>query len=751
MITVAGYIAKFLKGHKINHIFGFQGSAMLKMLDEIVDEGIEYVQNFNEQASGFGADAYARINGIGAAIATSGPGAVNLIGGIANAYFDSVPLIFITGQDYSTGILANNGARQNGFQDMDIVSMVRPITKYAVLLDKPENVRYELEKAYYFATTGRKGSVLIDVPIDVQFKEIDETLLKGFEKPLQDGNDYRISEIIKLLKASSRPVVLAGGGIRGADAVAEFREFANKTHIPVIATLNGIDTIENLVGFSGLYGNSEANLAIKNADLIIALGARFSLKQIGKKKEQYNLSAKIIHVDIDEAEINRTFMKEDVSVIADLKGFLKAINQQKIKLEIKNWLAQVQTWQNLYKDMVVCSLKGVDPVKLVREIAEYADNNAVFTADVGANQMWVAQGLRLKAEQRLLNSAGFGAMGYSLPAGIGASYRAPEVISFTGDGGLQMNLQELNTLALRRNNVKCVVFNNNNLGLMRDVQLRYYNNHFYGNNDKEFSCPDLEKLAEAFNLGYISIATENDFVNLKEVFECNEPYIIDVRIDKDTIPLNRYDDKALRKRIYLDFDGTLINSQGRLYRLFKELCPECDLSEEEYNNLKRTRISQKKLLQDRYGYSDEQAEAFHQVWMEKIEEKDRIETDFPYDGMTSVLEKLSKTNDLYLVTHRQRKDLAYSQIEKFGWSKFFKELLITEGKMSKVDIIRSITEPLPCDVLIGDTGEDIKCAHELGIHSIAVCWGILNKEILSEYQPDFIAERIEDLDYCSFL
>ena len=301
MITVAGYIAKFLKEKRVNHIFGFQGSAMLKMLDEIVGEGIEYIQNFNEQASGFGADAYARINGIGAAIATSGPGAVNLIGGIANAYFDSVPVMFITGQDYSSGILANNGARQNGFQDMGIVSMVKPITKYAVLLEKPENIRYELEKAYYYAITDRKGAVLIDVPIDVQFKEIDETSLKGFQKSDKKVSDYKIDKVISLLKKSKRPVILAGGGIRCANTVNELKKFVNESKIPVVTTLNGIDVLEDIVGFSGLYGNSEANLAIKNADLIIALGARFSLKQIGKKKEQYNIDAKIIHVDIDEA------------------------------------------------------------------------------------------------------------------------------------------------------------------------------------------------------------------------------------------------------------------------------------------------------------------------------------------------------------------------------------------------------------------------------------------------------------------
>ena len=547
MITVSKYIAKFLKEHNVNHIFGFQGSAMLKMLDEIVDVGIEYIQNFNEQASSFGADAYGRINGIGAAIATSGPGAVNLIGGIANAYFDSVPVMFITGQNYLNAVFANNGARQNGFQDMDIVSMVKPITKYAVLLDNPENVRYELEKAYYYATSGRKGSVLIDVPIDIQFKEIDETSLKGFQEPDKKVSDYKIDEVISLLNKSKRPIILAGGGIRGASAVNEFRDFADRTEIPVVSTLNGLDSTPKIIGFAGIFGNSEARLACLNADLVLVLGARFARQHTGKKREEFlNQNAKIIHIDIDKAEINRTFVKEDVSVIADLKEFLREINKKEITLDIKNWNEDVQNWKKLYKDAVYVSKNFVDPVLLVREISKYADKNAVFTADVGANQMWVAQGLRIRENQRLLNSAGFGAMGYSLPAGIGASYIVPETISFTGDGGFQMNLQELNTLSLRRNNVKCIVFNNNNLGLMRNLQKNFYNNHFYGNNEKEFTCPDLKKLANSFNIKYVKIEDENDFSKLRDIFDNNEPHIVDVIIDRDTIPLSRYNDEALK-------------------------------------------------------------------------------------------------------------------------------------------------------------------------------------------------------------
>ena len=543
-MTVADYIAEFLVSKGVKHVFGFQGSAMLKMLDAIMATGkIEYVQNFNEQASAFAADAYARVSGgIGVAIATSGPGAANLIAGIANAYFDSVPALFITGQDYTSSIAANNGARQNGFQDMDIVSMVKPITKYAVLIDDPQRVRYELEKAYFIATNGRKGSVLIDVPIDIQFKEVDCGHLEGFHPPGQDKFDLKIGEIAKALNASTRPLILAGGGIRGADAVAEFRSFVKATGIPVVSTLAGLDATPDTVGFAGIFGNSEARLASLNADLMLVLGARFSRQHTGKKREEFsNPRAKIIHVDIDKTEINRTFMKEDISVVADLKEFLTTIGSVDFNLEIKPWKNQIRKWKEQYGDRIRCNSTGIDPVDVVKAVVEHLADNSVVTADVGANQMWTAQALRIKEKQRLLNSAGFGAMGYSLPAAFAVSYLAPAVC-FTGDGGLQMNLQELNTIGLRKANVKCFVFNNNSLGLMLSAQKKYYSNHFYGNTEKEFTCPNLEKLADAFNLNYFKVETQSDINDVGKVFEDNLPCLVDVVLDRNCDVLNRYTD-----------------------------------------------------------------------------------------------------------------------------------------------------------------------------------------------------------------
>ena len=550
MITVAEYIARFFLEKKIDYVFGYQGSAMLKILDALLEtKKIQYIQNFHEQASSFAADAYARcLDKIGVAIATSGPGAANLIGGIANAFFDSVPVLFITGQDYLESINLKRSARQGGFQDMDIVSMVRPITKYTALVDNPQMIRVHLEKAYSSAMSGRKGPVLIDVPIDIQFSMVDENSLMGFyESKTRLKLDLKLDQVSNLLENARQPVILAGGGVRAAEACEELSSFAASNKIPVVSTLNGLDVYKDTIGFSGLYGCTAANLTLKKADLILALGTRFSIKQVGKKKENYNQKAKIIHVDIDDAELNRTFMKADCSIHADVKVFLEELNKCNLDMHTENWYNQVLEWKKTYVNTTCMAHDGVEPIELIRYLVKKAPQSTIFVADVGANQMWTAQAFSNQKDYRLLNSAGFGAMGYSLPAAIGASYTSSApVISISGDGGFQMNIQELNTLSLHKNNVKCFVFNNSVLGLMRDTQKRYYNNHFYGNNPQEFSCPNLEKLAQTYKINFLSIKNNEDFELIDAILVDNKPWIIDVKIDKDTTVLNRYDDKALQ-------------------------------------------------------------------------------------------------------------------------------------------------------------------------------------------------------------
>lgn len=557
--TVASYIAQFLVQKGVRHVFGFQGGAILKLLDEMIATGaIRYVQNYHEQASAFAADAYARVTGgIGVALATSGPGATNLITGIANAQMDSIPTFFITGQDYTAHVRqATNGARSNGFQDLDIVSVVRPITKYAVMLTDPKRVRYEVEKAYWHATSGRPGAVVLDVPIDIQFKEVDVSTLEGFTPEESAAPFADLIPVITAMEQAKRPLILVGGGVRIARAEEEVRALATRSGIPVISTLNGLDVVEGTFGFAGLHGNVCANLAVQNADLIIACGVRFGQRQVGKKPENYT-SATVIHIDIDPSELGRIFPSE-IAVQSDLKIFLQRLlsaTQAQVWADHTAWRAQIQDWQTRYRACAYLNTDGLDPVQAVETFLPYCSDNAIFVNDVGQNQMWVAQGFAARRERRLLNSCGLGSMGYSLPAAIGAKIAYPDrqVIAFMGDGGLQMNVQELMFLGHQRLGVKCVVFNNNTLGMMREVQARYYHEHYYGSNPQEFACANLEKLADAYGLRFARVRSLEDIAATTPLLADDAPCIIEWVIPFDSKLSNRYDEADIfsRERIQL--------------------------------------------------------------------------------------------------------------------------------------------------------------------------------------------------------
>ena len=545
-MNVAEYIAKFLVEKKVRHVFGYQGGAILKLLDEMIATGeIEYVQNFHEQASAFSADAYSRVTGnLGVAMATSGPGATNLITGIANAYMDSIPTLFITGQDYLANATNNNGARQNGFQDLDVVSMVKPITKYAVMVTDEHRIRYEMEKAYWFAKNGRPGSVLVDVPIDIQFKQVDPDAMEAYiGETVPMPETFDMQEVIALMKQTKRPVILVGGGARISGAHAEAQAFAERTNIPVISTLNALDLVKGSYGFAGLYGNLFSNMAVQNADLLFAFGVRFGQQQVGKAPQKYT-NARVVHVDIDANEIGRIF-PDEIGIEADVKTFLRVFTHMLEREELPThpaWHARIQQWAHHYRAHAYVTKDNVEPVQAVEAISGLLAPHAIITNDVGQNQMWVAQGFRAKEGQRLLNSCGLGSMGYSLPAAIGAKTAYPErqVIAFTGDGGLQMNLQEFMLINLRQLAIKCIVFNNNTLGMMREVQTQHYNGHYYGSNLKEFACVNLEKLALAYGIEYKKIESLAQIPSLAPCLANDKPYLIELVIAFDSLVSNRH-------------------------------------------------------------------------------------------------------------------------------------------------------------------------------------------------------------------
>lgn len=542
-MTVADYIARFLVAKGVTHVFGFQGSAMLKLLDAMMSTGkIQYIQNFHEQASAFAADAFARVSGkVGVAIATSGPGASNLVTGIASAYYDSIPVLFITGQDRRAHVLATSRSRQNGFQDMDIVSMVSGITKRAVLAETPEMLADELERCWNVAQEGRKGPALIDVPIDLQFDIMPECPNAVTLKPQrrESTSNLDIAAALDCIASSARPVVLAGGGVRLAGAVAKLRAFVSATGLPVVSSLMGVDACDLSLGFCGIYGNPVPNRVLRESDLIIACGTRFAFHQTGRNLADYAPYAKVVHVDIDEGELGRVY-KNAVMVKSDLCDFLDCALESMRRPDIGQWLARIETW-------VESSGKAPKafPARFLDKLFSIMPDDAVVSADVGTNQMWVAQEFRANGRNRLLNSGGLGAMGYSLPAAIGASYSTQgPVVSVCGDGGFQMNVQELNTLALRRNNVKVFVFNNSSLGLMRGIQKKYYDARYTGNTPSEFTCPDIRQLAAAYGLDTMRVESDADFGRIASVFADSGPWLVDVVIDEDDIALSRYEREA---------------------------------------------------------------------------------------------------------------------------------------------------------------------------------------------------------------
>ena len=523
-MRVYDFIAKYLKERGINRFFGYQGGAVTPLIDAMVLSGLQYVQCYQEQASGFAADAYARLTqNCSVTVVTNGPGATNLVTAIANAHLDSVPSLFITGQVNTTD-LKDKDRRQNGFQEIDTISMVRPFTKYAKQITQVSDVKYSLDKAFKEALSARKGAVVLDIPMDILMSEIDcSQIMMSQINSYPLVSEQSVDETIQLLRSSKRPLLLVGGGVRLSGAENELSKFVDKTAIPTVKTLTGLDVYTSSdIGFSGNYGVFSANMALQNADVILALGTRFAKRQVGKNISQYAPHAKIIHVDIDETELAH-FSFANLSIHADIRNFLQIVNKKADFKTPEKWLLEIKQIKEKYA--TIYDKEEFLPVQIVKEIAKYVLSDSIITVDVGQNQMWVAQGWLLKKGQRILSSSGLGCMGYSLPAAIGSCFANPEktVISFTGDGGLQMNLQELQSVCTHNLPIKIFVFNNHSLGMIRESQMKYHNSRFVGT-ENGYGVPDLKKLAFAYGINYFQ--WQKDIIC--DVLERPGPSIIEI-------------------------------------------------------------------------------------------------------------------------------------------------------------------------------------------------------------------------------
>ncbi len=573
-MKASDYIVQFLKSKGIRHVYEIAGGMITHILDSLNKEkSIEVISVHHEQAAAFAADAEGRITcKPGIAFATSGPGATNLLTGIGSCFFDSSPAIFITGQVNTDEQKGNKNIRQLGFQETDIVAMAKPITKWAVMIESAVQLPETLEKAYQIAISDRPGPVLVDIPMNVQRENVDEEIIirNNFSTNIvQSEIDY--DNIIQKIRKAKRPLILAGRGIRAGGALNEFKEFLNKVQIPVVLTLLGLDNLvyddPMRVGFIGSYGNRWANILLGECDLLVVLGSRLDIRQTGADVKSFKENKEIIHVDCEESEINNR-ITGCINCNLDVKEFLIEV-KERISTDV---ITVTEAWQNRINELKekypdtdeLKNINGINPNLFIKILSERDFKIHAYVADVGNHQMWAAQSLRLKEGQLFLTAGGMGAMGFALPAAIGTSLSLDKkpVIVIAGDGGFQVNIQELQTIVSNKLPIKIIVLNNNCLGMIRQFQDSYFDSR-YQSTYWGYSSPDFEKVGKAYGIDSQTISNENEFDEALKWFldNDNETKLLQVMIDIHT---NAYPKLAFGKPITemepfskpLDMEGT---------------------------------------------------------------------------------------------------------------------------------------------------------------------------------------------------
>lgn len=534
-MKTSDYIVEYLIDKGITDVFGYPGGMVTHLMDSFskYQNQITAHVTYHEQGAAMAACGYAQVSGkTGVAYATSGPGATNLITGIANAYMDSIPTLFITGQVNSFEQKGNMGVRQRGFQETDIVSMVKPVTKYAVQVNDATKIKYCLDKAFYIANHGRKGPVLLDIAMDVTRTDINVNDLEGFVSAEEGNRKVDVDDLLPIIHRSKRPVVLIGNGLDRKDR--EWKKTINKIGIPVVSSMIAVDVqggLNSFYGFIGAYGDRTANFVVAKSDLVISIGARLDVRQVGAKRENFAPESTLIRVDIDEGELDYKVHDNEIDIVADAGTFINEILNKWPSSDYSSWLNVC----NQIKD----KLYGHDDRNsniFVREISKFIPEGSIITTDVGQNQVWVAQSLEVKKGDRVLFSGGHGAMGYSLPASIGAAIASGNVVySFNGDGGIQMNIQELQLIAREQLPVKIILFNNNALGMIRHFQEMYFKgNYFQTTPVGGFTSPDFEKLADAYHIDYQIVKGVEDIDGLDDIITNRKPALIEVQLNDNT-------------------------------------------------------------------------------------------------------------------------------------------------------------------------------------------------------------------------
>ncbi len=587
-----------LKRHGVKHIFGYPGGAILPIYDELykaeAEGGIQHILVRHEQGAAHAADGYARATGqVGVCFGTSGPGATNLVTGIATAHMDSIPLVVITGQVPRAAI------GTDAFQETDIFGISLPIVKHSYVVRDPRDMARIVAEAFYIASSGRPGPVLIDVPKDVGQELFDyepvepgDVKLPGY-RPTVKGNPRQITQALKLIRQAKQPLLYVGGGAIAANAHAEVKELAELFNLPVTTTLMGIGAFDEhhplSLGMLGMHGTAYANFAVTECDLLIAVGARFDDRVTGKLDE-FATRAKVIHIDIDPAEVGKN-RAPDVPIVGDVRQVLiDLLRRSREEGDVHDadrnrpWLNRIARWQEDYPLEVPHYPDSISPQEVIVELGLQAPN-AVYTTDVGQHQMWAAQFLK-NGPRRWISSAGLGTMGYGMPAAMGAKVAVPdeEVICVSGDASFQMNLQELATLAQYDIHVKTVILNNGWQGMVRQWQEAFYGERYSASN-MQTGMPDFVKLAEAFGVKGMVVRSRDELKEaIAEMLAHKGPVLMDVKVKKDEncypmVPPGKSNAQmlGLPERKLLERAAELVpcNKCGAKNVSTNKFCPEC--------------------------------------------------------------------------------------------------------------------------------------------------------------------------------
>jgi acetolactate synthase-1/2/3 large subunit len=576
MVRASDYIIGRLEKEGVKHVFLVTGGGGMFLIDSVGrSEKIKYVPCHHEQACAMAAEAYSRVSPahFGVALVTTGPAGTNAITGVGCAWTDSIPMMVLSGQAKTAHLIGNTGLRQMGFHEVSISKIVEPITKYAVTITDPNTVMYHLEKAIFLAKNGRPGPVWVDVPLDIQSANIDIEKCVQFDAKKEYPELFKkhdikkeIKELMSLLKSSKRPVFLAGHAITLTQTQKEFLEIVEKLKIPVVTTRSTFDVVPHespyYAGFAGNFGQRSANFTIQNSDLFVSVGSRLAVTLVGYEPQTFAREAKKVVVDIDKAQIDHCFLKIDLPFLCDVKDFLSELDEA-IKGEsfpdYGEWLKKIYHWQKIWpnvSDEMKNQKDYVSSYYFYEVLSEEMKKEDILVWDQGAAYHCAAVAFKIKPGQIAFSNEGFTPMGYGLPASVGTSFAAPgqEIVSINGDGGIMLNLQELQTVYHFKQPMKIFVFNNDGYVSIKHTQQNFFKGYFVGvDTASDLSCPDWERIAHGFKFPYMKIETHDNMRSIiRKALDMEGPVMVEVMLD----PLQVIQPKVRSERLP---DGRMVS------------------------------------------------------------------------------------------------------------------------------------------------------------------------------------------------